>query len=125
MFDILNEAETSNLAWHRRRIMELEQSLFKTRTHTSLEILIFLAQNKFVTKLSAIYEITQATDASVRQHLRALEKLNFIGQVNDKADGRAKSIFMTQHGKEQLQRYARDLSLLMSDVKNPKPIKSS
>ncbi len=94
--------------------MELEQFIFKSRTHTSIEILIFLAENHFNAKLSAIYETTQATDASVRQHLRALEQLNFIRQSNDGVDGRAKTISMTDYGQEQLALYARELAKLIT-----------
>ena len=115
MTDNLNETAIAILAARRRKIMELEQSIFKSRTHTSIEILIFLAENHFNAKLAAIYETTQATDASVRQHLRALEQLNFVRQMNDKEDGRAKSITMTDYGCKQLELYARELSILISD----------
>jgi DNA-binding MarR family transcriptional regulator len=115
MSENLNETAIAMLATRRRKIMELEQSIFKSRTHTSIEILIFLAENRFSAKLAAIYEKTQATDASVRQHLRALEQLNFVRQMNDEDDGRAKSIAMTTYGREQLELYASELAILISD----------
>ena len=94
--------------------MELEQIIFKSRTPTSIEILVFLAQNHFSAKLSSIYDKTQATDASVRQHLRALERLNLIRQTSDTEDGRAKSILMTEFGKQQMALYAVELMALLS-----------
>jgi len=114
MSNNLNELEISAFAARRRKIMDLEQAIFKSRTHTSLEILILIAENHFSAKLSAIYETTKATDASVRQHLRALEQLNFIHQKTDESDGRAKSIVMTEYGQEQLKHYTQELSALMA-----------
>lgn len=114
MSDNSTKIDISDLATRRRKIMELEQSIFKSRTHTSIEILIFLAENRFTAKLSAIYETTQATDASVRQHLRALEQLDFVRQRSDDDDGRAKTINMTDHGREQLKLYASELSKLIA-----------
>jgi DNA-binding MarR family transcriptional regulator len=96
----------SEIAKRRKRLIEVEQKIFKSRTHTSIEILIFLAENDFNAKLSAVYDYTQATDASVRQHLRALEKLKLIIQVKDIIDGRAKTIQMTDYGKRQMAAYA-------------------
>ena len=100
----------SEVAKRRKKLIEIEHSIFKSRTHTSIEILIFLAENEFKAKLSAIYDYTKATDASVRQHLRSLEKLKLIAQVKDAMDGRAKSIQMTEFGKKQMAAYAKAIS---------------
>jgi len=114
MTEDLSNTDISVLAIRRRRLMELEQTIFKSRTPTSIEILVFLAQNHFKAKLSAIYENTQATDASVRQHLRALERLNLIRQASDAEDGRAKSILMTEFGQQQMALYSVELASLLS-----------
>jgi DNA-binding MarR family transcriptional regulator len=106
MSEKIDAVPISEIANRRKRLIEIEHSIFKSRTHTSIEILIFLAENDFKAKLSAIYDYTQATDASVRQHLRALEKLKLIAQVKDTVDGRAKSIQMTEFGKKQMATYA-------------------
>jgi DNA-binding MarR family transcriptional regulator len=110
MNDKMDNLQISELAKRRRKLIEIEQSVFKSRTHTTIQILILLAENDFKAKLSTIYEHAQATDASVRQHLRALEKLKFVIQVQDNADGRAKFIQMTEYGKKQLASYTASLS---------------
>jgi len=104
----------TEIAKRRRRLVEIEQTIFKSRTHTSIEILIFLSEHELKAKLSAIYDYTQATDASVRQHLRALEKLKLITQVQDTIDGRAKSIEMTEFGKKQMAAYAKAIADIIS-----------
>ena len=114
MAEDLNKTDISVLALRRWRLMEVEQTILKSRTPTSIEILIFLAQNHYHAKLSAIYEKTQATDASVRQHLRALERLNLIKQTTDAADGRAKAILMTEFGKQQMELYSVELANLLA-----------
>jgi DNA-binding MarR family transcriptional regulator len=105
----------ADLASRRRKMMDLEQSFFKSRTHTSLEILIFLAENRFKAKLSTLYDITQATDASVRQHLRVLEKLNLVQHVSDDADRRARTVSLTDYGREHIANYTRELARLWSE----------
>lgn len=114
MTEKLNGTEISEIAKRRRKLIEIEQTIFKSRTHTSIEILVFLAENNFASKLSSIYENARATDASVRQHLRSLEKLKFIVQLHDGEDGRTKSITMTDYGKEQLALYAKELYSVMA-----------
>jgi DNA-binding MarR family transcriptional regulator len=106
----------AELASCRRRMMDLEQIFFKSRTHTSLEILVFLAQNGFNTKLSTLYDATQATDASVRQHLRALEKLNLVRQVSDDGDRRARTVSLTDYGRDHVSNYARQLAQLWDEM---------
>jgi len=110
----IDSIHISEIAKRRRSLIEIEQTIFKSRTHTSIEILIFLAENDFKAKLSAIYGYTQATDASVRQHLRVLEKLKLIAQVQDATDGRAKSIQMTEFGKQQMAAYATAIADIIS-----------
>ena len=103
------------LARRRRHLIEIELDFFKSRTSTTIEILTYLAENNFSAQLSAIYENTQATDVSVRQHLRALEKLNLINKVDGEGDRRAKIITMTDHGRAHLLEYAKRLKELMKD----------
>jgi len=50
---------------------------------------------------------------SVRQHLRALEKLNLINRVDGEEDRRAKVIAMTEHGRTHLLEYAARLDDLL------------
>jgi len=114
MTEKMNGINVNDWAKRRRKLVELENRFFRSRTHTSVEILVFLAENEFHSKLSAIYENTQATDASVRQHLRALEKLKFVSMTNDGNDGRAKIIAMTDYGRRQLEHYTEELANLMS-----------
>ncbi len=101
------------IARRRRHLIEIELDFFKSRTSSTIEILTYLAENNFSARLSAIYENTQATEVSVRQHLRALEKLNLINRVDGEEDRRAKVIAMTEHGRTHLLEYAARLDDLL------------
>jgi len=103
------------LARRRRQLIEIERDFFKSRTSTTIEILTYLAENNFTAQLSAIYEVTKATDVSVRQHLRALERLNIIEKIDGESDRRAKIISMTDHGRTHLIKYAHVLDQLIKE----------
>jgi len=103
------------LARRRRRLIEIELNFFKSRTSTTIEILTYLAENNFSARLSAIYENTQATEVSVRQHLRALEKLKLIDRLDGAEDRRAKVVTLTDHGRAHLLEYAGLLNALLKE----------
>ncbi len=108
------EINISDLARRRRMLIEIERSFFKSRTNTSIEILTLLAESDFSARLSDIYEQTKATDVSVRQHLRALERLRLIETVDVTEDRRAKIIVMTDHGRAHLLDYAKHLAVILT-----------
>jgi DNA-binding MarR family transcriptional regulator len=103
------------LARRRRQLIQIELDFFKSRTNTIIEILSYLVENDFSAPLSDIYENTQATEVSVRQHLRALEKLNLINRLDGENDRRAKVVTMTDHGRKHLLSYAEHLNDLLKD----------
>lgn len=103
------------IARRRRHLIEIELDFFKSRTSSTIEILTYLAENNFSARLSAIYKNTQATEVSVRQHLRALEKLNLINRLDGDGDRRAKVITMTDHGRTHLLEYAARLNELLKN----------
>ena len=102
--------DVRDIARRRRMLIEIERSFFKSRTNTSIEILTLLAENDFSVRLSDIYEQTKATDVSVRQHLRTLERLKLIETVDVTEDRRAKIVSMTDHGRAHLLDYANHLA---------------
>ena len=104
-----------DLARRRRQLIQIELDFFKSRTNTIIEILSYLIENDFLAPLSDIYENTQATEVSVRQHLRALEKLNLINCLDGENDRRAKVVTMTDHGRKHLLSYAEHLNDLLKD----------
>ena len=104
-----------DLARRRRQLIQIELDFFKSRTNTIIEILSYLVENDFSAPLSDIYENTQATEVSVRQHLRALEKLNLINRLDGENDRRAKVVTMTDHGRKHLLSYAEHLNDLLKD----------
>jgi len=104
-----------DLARRRRQLIQIELEFFKSRTNTIIEILSYLVENDFSAPLSDIYENTQATEVSVRQHLRALEKLNLINRLDGENDRRAKVVTMTDHGRKHLLSYAEHLNDLLKD----------
>ena len=104
-----------DLARRRRQLIQIELDFFKSRTNTIIEILSYLVENDFSAPLSDIYENTQATEVSVRQHLRALEKLNLINRLDGENDRRAKVVTMTNHGRKHLLSYAEHLNDLLKD----------
>ena len=101
------------IARRRRHLIDIELDLFKSRTSSTIEILTYLAENNFSARLSAIYENTQATEVSVRQHLRALEKLKLINRLDGDGDRRAKVITITDHGRAHLLEYIARLKELL------------
>ena len=111
----LSKSRVASLASRRRKLIEIEQAIFKSRTHTSVEILVLLIENDFRCKLSFIYRQTRATDASVRQHLRVLGEAGIVEEREDDTDGRAKAIIVTAAGREILVDYIRALSGLMAN----------
>ena len=104
-----------DLARRRRQLIQIELEFFKSRTNTIIEILSYLVENDFSAPLSDIYENTQATEVSVRQQLRALEKLNLINRLDGENDRRAKVVTMTDHGRKHLLSYAEHLNDLLKD----------
>lgn len=104
-----------DLARRRRQLIQIELEFFKSCTNTIIEILSYLVENDFSAPLSDIYENTQATEVSVRQHLRALEKLNLINRLDGENDRRAKVVTMTDHGRKHLLSYAEHLNDLLKD----------
>jgi hypothetical protein len=54
MTEKMNGINVNDWAKRRRKLVELENRFFRSRTHTSVEILVFLAENEFHSKLSAI-----------------------------------------------------------------------
>jgi len=78
--------------------------------------LSYLVENDFSAPLSSIYENTQATEVSVRQHLRALEKLKLINRLDGENDRRAKIVTMTDHGRAHLFNYVEQLRALLKDI---------
>ena len=104
-----------DLARRHRQLIQIELDFFKSRTNTIIEILSYLVENDFSAPLSDIYENTQATEVSVRQHLRALEKLNLINRLDGENDRRAKVVTMTDHGRKHLLSYAEHLNDLLKD----------
>ncbi len=103
------------LARRRRHLIDIELDFFKSRTSSTIEIMTYLAENNFSARLSAIYENTQATEVSVRQHLRALEKLKLVNRLDGPEDRRAKIITLTDHGRAHLLEYAKRLGELLKD----------
>lgn len=103
------------LARRRRHLIDIELDFFKSRTSSTIEIMTYLAENNFSARLSAIYENTQATEVSVRQHLRALEKLKLIERLDGAEDRRAKIVTLTDIGRAHLLEYAKHLSELLID----------
>lgn len=106
--------DISDLVRRRRELIKIERSFFKSRTNTSIEILTLLTENEFSARLSEIYEQTKATDVSVRQHLRALERLKLIETVDVAEDRRAKLITLTDHGRAHLLEYAKQLDAILT-----------
>ena len=104
-----------DLARRRRHLIQIELDFFKSRTNTTIEILSYLVEKDFSAPLSDVYENTQATEVSVRQHLRALEKLNLINRLDGENDRRAKVVTMTDHGRKHLLSYAEHLNDLLKD----------
>ena len=104
-----------DLARRRRHLIQIELDFFKSRTNTTIEILSYLVENDFSAPLSDIYENTQATEVSVRQHLRALEKLKIIDRLDGENDRRAKVVTMTDHDRKHLFNYAERLKELLKD----------
>lgn len=103
------------LARRRRHLIDIELDFFKSRTSSTIEIMTYLAENNFTARLSAIYENTQATEVSVRQHLRALEKLKLVNRLDGPGDRRAKIITLTDHGRAHLLEYAKRLGELLKE----------
>ena len=104
-----------DLARRRRHLIQVELEFFKSRTNTTIEILSYLVEKDFSAPLSDIYENTQATEVSVRQHLRSLEKLKLIDRFDGENDRRAKVVTITDHGRAHLINYAERLKELLKD----------
>ena len=104
-----------DLARRRRHLIQIELDFFKNRTNTTIEILSYLVERDFSAPLSDIYENTQATEVSVRQHLRSLEKLKLINRLDGENDRRAKVVTMTEHGRAHLTNYAERLKELLKE----------